>query len=196
MDSLVSANSNYVSVYSGIEQRLQKGLYQPQKQSIITLLDDDDGEAHVSPIHSTWGEWLAWWDAIDAMETRLETDDVTRKAFVADDIMYYAHYIPYRGHKDDLFDSADMHFSYEDYDEADYFSSINAEDDEDMALAYVSLSPEMLEEENEEQIILDEPLQEENGAEELQGQEINEKIEIPEMEEMISMLLLQASESR
>ena len=130
------------------------------------------------------------------METRLETDDVTRKAFVADDIMYYAHYIPYRGHKDDLFDSADMHFSYEDYDEADYFSSINAEDDEDMALAYVSLSPEMLEEENEEQIILDEPLQEENGAEELQGQEINEKIEIPEMEEMISMLLLQASESR
>ena len=191
MDSLVSSASNYVPVYSGIEQRLQKDLYQPQKQSIITFLDDDGSEGYVGALHSPWGEWLAWWDAIDAMENRLESEDVTRRMFAPEDILYYAHYIPSRGHKDDLFDSADMRFSYEDYDEVEYFGSVDAENDEEISLSYISMTPEMLEEEKEEQITLDEPQTAENEAEELHGQEINEKIEIPEMEEIISMLLLQ-----
>lgn len=194
MDSLALATSNYIQAYSGIEQRLQTGLYQPQKQNLIMLLDDDDGEEHVSPMHSTWGEWLAWWDAIDAMETRLDTHDVTRKAFVADDILYYAHYIPYRGHKDDLFDSADMSFSYEDYEEVEYFGSVEAENDENPAITYISVSPEMLEESEEEDESLktaDEPSTAEEAEETPETAE-----ESPEIEEILSLLLLQAEEKR
>ncbi|MBI2135356.1 hypothetical protein HYU09_05165 [Candidatus Woesearchaeota archaeon] len=119
---------------SSIEQSLEYASNPSIRASLSDFLDDDDGQALTNPLHSPWGEWLTWWDAIDFMENRLDSFDLVRKAFVSQDILYYMEYLPGRGHKDYLFDSADMHFSYEDYEEGIFYLG-PAEDEENIAYA-------------------------------------------------------------
>lgn len=135
MDPLLSSTKPYYSsaAFSNIEQRLEpRGLSPSMENTLTGLLDD--GPDQTSPLHSAWGEWLTWWDAINLMETRLESGDIVRKTFAVEEILYYWHYIPYRGHKDDLFNSADMHFSYDDYEEGIFYLG-PAEDEESIAYA-------------------------------------------------------------
>ena len=133
MDSLLSVTKpDYFSTaVSNIEQTLQRNIPPSMGNTLANFLDNND-EGMTNGIYSSWGEWLYWWDAIDLMENRLEAEDVVRKAFVSQDILYHAHYIPYRGHKDDLFNSADVHFSYEDYEDGVFYFG-PAEDEESIA---------------------------------------------------------------
>ena len=140
MDSLLSfTKPDYISTaVSNIEQRLKHSSHSSIVGSIADFLDDD-GQGQVNTLHSPWGEWLLWWDAIDLMENRLESEDVIRKIFAVDDIVYHWHYIPYRGHKDELFNSAEMHLSYEDYEEEVFYFG-PAEDEKTIGYASSSAS--------------------------------------------------------
>ena len=72
MDSLLSfTKPDYFSTaFLNIEQRLEpRGFSPAMENTLLGLLDDDP--ALTSPLHSAWGEWLYWWDAIDLMENRL-----------------------------------------------------------------------------------------------------------------------------
>ena len=61
---------------------------------------------------------------------------------MVEDIIYCWHYLPYRGHKDDLFNSADMHFSYEAYEEqVFYFGPAKDEETIGYASSFVSYLP-------------------------------------------------------
>lgn len=140
MDSLLSfTKPDYFSTaLSNIEQRLQHSSSSSMGTSLADFLDDDD-QGQANTLYSSWGEWLQWWDAIDFMQNRLESDDVVRKIFMVEDILYHWHYIPYRGHKDDLFNSADMQFSYEDYEEQVFYFG-PAKDEETIGYASSSVS--------------------------------------------------------
>ena len=122
MDSLLwSVKPDYFSTpFSNIEERLQPSNSSSMGRNLDDFLDSDM-EEQANTLYSSWGEWLYWWDAIDLMEERLEGVDIVRKLFMVEDILYYSHYIPYRGHNDNLFNSADIHLSYEDYEEKVFY---------------------------------------------------------------------------
>src|SRR3989338_3319601 len=147
MDPLSSSTKPYYSsaALSNIEQRLEpRGLSSLTENTLTGILDDSD-QSMTSPLHSAWGEWLTWWDAINLMETRLESEDIIRKTFAVEEILYYWHYIPYRGHKDELFNSADMHFSYEDYGEEVLYFGLSADEDNTanaVLVSYLSMPPD------------------------------------------------------
>lgn len=140
MNSLLSlTNPNYFSTaFSGIEQMLQHSSSSSTGTSLADFLDDD-GQEEANTLYSPWGEWLYWWDAISLMEDRLESKDIVSRTFMVEDILYYSHYIPYRGHNDELFNSADMHLSYEDYEEQVFYFG-PAEDEEAIGYALSSAS--------------------------------------------------------
>ncbi|MBI2208271.1 hypothetical protein HYU50_02145 [Candidatus Woesearchaeota archaeon] len=140
MDSLLwSVKPAYFSTaFSNIEERLQPSNSSSMGSNLADFLDDD-GEGQANSLYSSWGEWLQWWDAIDFMQNRLESDGVVRRVFTVEDILYHWHYIPYRGHKDDLFNSADMQFSYEDYEEEVFYFG-PAKDEETTGYASSSVS--------------------------------------------------------
>ena len=142
MDSLLwSVKPDYFSTpFSNIEERLQPSNSSSMGRNLDDFLDNDM-EEQANTLYSSWGEWLYWWDAIDLMEERLEGVDIVRKLFMVEDILYYSHYIPYRGHNDDLFNSADMHLSYEDYEEKVFYFG-PAEDEG--AIGYASSSASYL----------------------------------------------------
>ena len=156
MDSLLSfTKPDYIStIFFNIEQRLEHSSRSSMGGSLADFLNDD-GLWQTNQLHSPWGEWLYWWDAVNLMEDRLESQDIVRKIFAVEDILYYSHFIPYRGHKDELFNSADMHFSYEDYEEEVFYFG-PAEDEKTIGYAsslasYLSMPPDDGIEENKDE---------------------------------------------
>lgn len=182
MDSLLSfPKPDYFSTaFSNIEQRLQYGSSSSVGRSLTDFLDDD-GREEANTLYSPWGEWLYWWDAVSLMEDRLESKDIVSRTFVVEDILYYSHYIPYRGHNDDLFNSADMHFSYEDYEEEAFYFG-HAEDEETIrysssSASYLPMPPDHDMEEKEDVPEENDAAQDILGADEIHEPD-EEKIEV------------------
>lgn len=106
-----SLPNNILSGTNSIENRLNFSQYNLLENQLNQIAEPEDPP---ETMHTPWGIWRHWRDALHSIDERYDTEHVLRKGRAAEDILHNAHYVPVIGDPEHKEESYEMNLEYDD----------------------------------------------------------------------------------